>query len=138
MDISVNSLIKLVSEVGPIGLVIFFWWYDNRRIWIVFDQHKQDLAAERAQSAERTAGILEKYRADMSEQREMYRANASLCRDYESIASDLRDIVSLNIQKMTQLDDAVRGNQFCPVMRIREKKTVGMVSKLASAQDGGG
>ncbi len=133
MDITLANLIKLVSEVGPIGLVIFFWWYDNRRIWIVFDQHKKDLAAERVQLADRTAVILEQYRGDMNEQREMYRANASLCRDFASVTEDLRNIVTLNIQAMTRIDDAVRQNQFCPMMRIHDEKVVGPIRR----QEGG-
>jgi hypothetical protein len=65
----------------------------------------------------------------MIEQREMYRANASLCRDFASVASDLREIVTLNIQKMTQVETAINVNQFCPVMRIRNKKTINLVSR---------
>ena len=122
MDVNLLSILKILSEFGVLGLVIFLWWSDNKRVWAVISQHKMEIAA-----------ILERYNQDMIEQREMYRANASLCRDFASVASDLREIVTLNIQKMTQVDDAVRGNQFCPVMRIRKEKSI----KLVPGQEGG-
>ena len=134
MDISLANLVKFASEIGPIGLVLFFWWYDNRRIWIVFEQHKTDLRIEREQLAERTSLILEQYRGDMTEQREMYRANASLCRDFASVTEDLRNIVALNIQAMTRLDDAVRGNQFCPMIRISERKIKSVMPRTEDEQ----
>jgi hypothetical protein len=122
MEMSLSSLIKLATEIGPLGLVVFFWWYDNRRIWNVFEQHKKELAIERAQAAELTKNILEQYRGDMDEQREMYRTNASLCRDFSSVASDLREIVIMNIEKMTRIEESVRQNQFCPVVRMDKKQ----------------
>jgi hypothetical protein len=123
MDTSLAVLAKLVADLGLVGLVIYLWWADKRQIWAVIEQHKKEMAA-----------VLAQYQQDMAEQREMYRSNASLCHDYESIASDLRDIVSLNIQKMTQVDEAIRQNLFCPVMRIRKEKTI----KLVPGSEGGG
>lgn len=122
MDITLSGLVKLVTELGPLGLVIFFWWYDNRRIWIVFDQHKRELESARKEAAADITMIMTQYRKDMEEQREMYRANSSLCRDFSSVAGDLRDIVSLNIQAMTQVKDAVEKNQYCPMVRIDQRK----------------
>ena len=58
----------------------------------------------------------------------MYRANASLCRDFSSIATDLRDIVTLNIQTMSRVDESVRGNQFCPMIRIKNERRVQYVA----------
>jgi hypothetical protein len=119
----ISNILKIVSDFGLVGLVIFLWWSDNKRIWAVIDQHKKDMAA-----------VMERYQRDMTEQREMYRANASLCRDFAGIAADLRDIVTLNIQTMTQLNDSVRGNQFCPMIRIHKEKTLSLVPR---PMDGG-
>ena len=105
MDVNLISVLKILSEFGVLGLVIFLWWSDNKRVWAVLSQ----------------------YKSDMAEQREMYRANVSLCKDFSSVANDLRDIVTLNIQTMTQVDEAVRQNQFCPMMRIRKEKTIKLV-----------
>ena len=105
MDSSLASVLKIAGDLGLVALVIYMWWSDNKRVWETLDQYKKD----------------------MMEQREMYRANASLCRDFASIATDLRDIVTLNIQTMTRVDEGVRQNQFCPVMRIRKDKTISLV-----------
>jgi len=107
MDLNLLNVLKILSDFGVLGLVIFLWWSDNKRVWAVLNQ----------------------YKADMIEQREMYRANVSLCRDFSSVANDLRDIVTLNIQSMTRLDDAVKQNEFCPMMRIRKEKTMSLVPK---------
>jgi len=112
MDGSLLSVLKILSDFGVLGLVIFLWWSDNKRVW----------------------AVLNHYKADMIEQREMYRANVSLCRDFSSIANDLRDIVTMNIQAMTHVDDAIRQNQFCPMLRVRKEKTIDLVSKGGNDQ----
>lgn len=117
-SIEVGSVLKILGDFGLVGLIILLWWMDGKRIWLVLDQGKKDLAA-----------VLERYQRDMTEQREMYRANSSLCRDFASIATDLRDIVTLNIQTMTQLNDSVRSNQFCPMMRIREERAINQIHR---------
>lgn len=94
------SIIKILSDFGTVGLVIFLWWTDNKRIW----------------------AVLEQYRADMDEQREMYRSNVSLCRDFSSVASDLRQIVILNTQQMQRVADEIRQNEFCPLQRLDKKQ----------------
>ena len=56
----------------------------------------------------------------------MYESNVSLCRDFSSVSHDLREIVVLNVQQMTQMNDAIRQNQYCPVVRIDKKQiTIG-------------
>jgi hypothetical protein len=102
MDVSLMSVLKILGDFGVLGLVIFLWWSDNKRVWAVLNQ----------------------YKADMIEQREMYRANVSLCRDFAEIARDLRDIVTLNIQKMTEVTDAVKQNQYCPLIRLDKQKVM--------------
>jgi len=99
-SVSLGTVLKILGEFGTIGLIIYLWWTDNRRIWAVMDRYKQD----------------------MDEQRKMYESNVSLCRDFASITRDLREIVTLNIQSMTEVSDAVKQNQFCPLVRIDTKK----------------
>lgn len=106
--INFGSVLKLVGDFGMVGLVIFLWWSDNKRIWAVLAQYKQD----------------------MMEQREMYKSNVSLCRDFSSIASDLRSLVVLNIQKMTAMEAAINQNQFCPLVRLDQKKFSRMVDQI--------
>jgi hypothetical protein len=112
---SLTTLLKIFGDFGPIGLVIFLWWMDNRRI----------------------TNILELYKKDMNEQRKMYDANVSLCKDFASIANDLRDIVTLNIQTMTEVKDSINQNQFCPLVRVDQQKVVRMARKLHEKHSGG-
>jgi hypothetical protein len=123
MDSSLASVLKIAGDLGLVALVIYMWWSDNKCVWEVIKQHKTENAA-----------VLERYKQDMIEQREMYRANASLCRDFASVATDLRDIVTMNIAKMTQVDAAILGNQFCPMMRIRKERKI----TLVPGPEGGG
>lgn len=120
---SLGAVLKILADFGIVGLVIFLWWSDNKRIWEVIEKHSKD-----------TQSIMDRYQRDMEEQREMYRANASLCRDFSSIAGDLRDIVTLNIQKMTEVDNAVRQNQFCPLIRVDKKKIMQMADFMKDGQ----
>lgn len=101
-SLSLGTVLKILGEFGTVGLIIYLWWSDNRRIWVILNQYKQD----------------------MDEQRKMYESNASLCRDFASITRDLRDIVTLNIQAMTETKDAVNQNQFCPLVRVDRTKTL--------------
>ena len=135
-SISISNILKIASDFGLVGFIIFLWWTDGKRIMAVLDQGKKDLATVLERDAHNLSAVLERYQRDMTEQREMYRNNASLCRDFASIATDLRDIVTLNIQTMTQLNDSVRGNQFCPMMRIREERALSNVHRTAGQEDG--
>ena len=113
-----GGVLKILSDFGILGLVIFMWWSDNKRIWTVIDQHKEDIAK-----------ILDKYQTDMKEQRDMYKAHDLLCQDFTNVTKDLREIVTLNIQAMTECKDAVNQNQFCPVIRISKKKAMRLVDE---------
>lgn len=104
--LSLTGILKVVADFGIVGLVIYLWWADNRRIWQIMSQYKRD----------------------MDDQREMYKNNASLCRDFASIAQDLRSIVTLNIQTMTEVNDAVNQNQFCPLLRVEKQKHVKIIN----------
>jgi hypothetical protein len=105
---NLTSLLKIFGDYGLIGLLIILWWVDNRKIM----------------------NILELYKKDMEEQRKMYQTNVDLCKDFASIANDLRDIVTLNIQAMTEAKDAINQNQFCPLVRVDQQKVVRLAKKL--------
>ena len=115
-QIGIMSVLKILGDFGTVGLVIFLWWSDNRRLETVMAKSNTDMTA-----------VLDQYRRDMAEQRKMYEANVSLCKDFASVTNDLRDIVTLNIQTMTECKDAINQNQFCPVIRISKKKAMRLV-----------
>lgn len=105
------AILKVLGEYGPLGLVILLWYLSDKRLTTLIETHRVEMTATQAQ-----------YGRDMTEQREMYKTNASLCRDFSSVASDLREIVIMNIEKMTRVDDAIRQNQFCPMQRVEKKQ----------------
>jgi len=102
---SISQALKIAGEFGTIGLVIFLWWNDNKRIW----------------------AVMERYERDMAEQRKMYENNVVLTRQITAIAEDLRDVVIMNTQQMTRVEDAVKQNQFCPLVRVERRKSMQLV-----------
>ena len=79
------EILKMFLDLGPIGLITVIWWVDKRKI----DE------------------ILGQYNANMQEHRENYKANVSLVNKYEDLAGDLKDVITLNTQTMTQLVDRI-------------------------------
>ena len=55
----------------------------------------------------------------------MYESNVRLVEKYENLAGDLKEVIIMNTQAITRLDDGMRGNQFCPMVRL-EKKAQGV------------
>lgn len=100
-----GSILKILGDFGVVGLVIFLWWMDNRRIWLVLDQ----------------------YKSDMIEQREMYKSNVKLVQTTQEIAEELKEIIVLNIQQMTEMNGAIKQNQFCPMARVNKVKTMQLI-----------
>ncbi|MCK4728483.1 MAG: hypothetical protein KAT27_06145, partial [Desulfobacterales bacterium] len=84
---------EIFKNFGLVGLIIVLWWMDQKKVY----------------------KILDKYKADMIEQRRMYESNVSLVKDYHSIAGDLKDVVIINTQAMTTLSEQIRQNEFCPL-----------------------
>jgi hypothetical protein len=50
---------------------------------------------------------LSQYREDMLEQRKMYESNVELVKQYQNLAGDLKDVITLNTRVMTQLVDRI-------------------------------
>ena len=113
---SVSNMLSVLSEFGMVGLVLFIYWFDTKQLRRQHESHRKEVAE-----------ILSRYAEDMAEVRKMYENNAELVRAYEAVAKDLRDVVIMNTEAFTRLDEGVRGNQFCPMVRL-EKKAAGVQS----------
>jgi hypothetical protein len=103
-SIGLNQIINLVSNFGIPGIIFVIWYLGER-------------------SHERT---LVQYQKDMTEMRVMYERNAELVKAYINLAGDLKDVVLLNTQAWTRAADDIKGNQFCPMIRLK-KETPGIV-----------
>jgi len=90
------AVLKTLGNFGVIGLIVFLWWHDQRKMERQAESHQKDLSV-----------ILNKYDDDMAEMRQMYRNNASLCKDYSEISKDFKDLIILNTQAMTRLSDVM-------------------------------
>ncbi|MBI9092288.1 MAG: hypothetical protein JEZ12_23995 [Desulfobacterium sp.] len=90
------EIIKLFLDLGPIGLVMILWWSGRQQTEQSLKQYKDD-----------TNELLRQYREDMLEQRKMYENNVELVKRYAELAGDLKEVITLNTQTMTQLVDNV-------------------------------
>lgn len=97
-QLGVLSVLKILGDFGTVGLVIFLWWSDNKRIWAVLDQYKRD----------------------MVEQREMYKSNVKLVKDYQTIATEHVDMIRLNVAAITELTTYLKTRTPCHMLMRRE------------------
>ena len=111
--VNLPAVFAVFKTFGIVGLIIVLWYFDHRIIRKIVDQHKRDMQK-----------VLDRYKDDMVAMRHMYESNVSLVKDYHSIAADLKDIVILNIQKLTKVSDEIRQNEFCPRQRVRKKRAI--------------
>lgn len=101
--LNIKQILDLLGTFGMPGLVLILWWISDR-------SHQRTLA---------------QYREDMVSIRGMYESNVELVRQYQAIASSLQDVVILNTQAITTLCNDVRGNQYCPMIRL-QKQSIGL------------
>lgn len=52
----------------------------------------------------------------------MYENNVELVTAYNKLATDLHEVVMVNTRVMTELVQAIRTNQFCPMVRLQPSK----------------
>ena len=117
--VSAGIIIDILKNFGPIGLIAFMWWVDNRNIKRIIDENRQH-----------NDNVLNGYQRDMLEIRSMYENNVhlvqlyvELTKDYKSLTADLKDAYILNTQAFQKLADDVEGNEFCPHVRLQKKAT---------------
>lgn len=108
-DPAALSLFQLGQSLGPVGLLMVFWFLDSRR----------------------TDKILKSYKEDAQEARQMYKDNVILVKQYADLARDLKDIVIMNTQGFQIVHDEVQGarkdirdNDFCPMVTVKKEMTV--------------
>jgi len=94
-----HTLIEILQNFGPFGIVVIMWWHDMKQV----------------------RKILDCYKKDMAEMRQMYKNNVHLVENYEKVATDLQDVVIMNTQAMTKICDDIEQNQYCPMVRLQKK-----------------
>jgi hypothetical protein len=110
----------VIQILGLPGLVFVIWYFDMKR-----DQKKEELRKEEIAEREKAVSlILAQYKDDVGEIKHLYKNNAHLVEDYsescsrlEHLYSETLGVISLNTQTQTHLVDAIKNNNFCPVLR---------------------
>jgi hypothetical protein len=115
--INLVAMLEVVSRYGTLGILIVVWWTDRRQIREQYEVHKKEMT-----------GVLERYKIDMVDQRKMYDSNVRLVDSYASVSRDLKEVVIMNTQAMTQLCVDINTNQFCPRVRL-DKQAKGVVNE---------
>lgn len=105
----------IAGSQGTVGVVMLFWWIDQRRTDSII--RRKDAKID---------GILEQYRKDMVAITHMYESNVRLVDDYMSLAKrmekrdeDLIDTIRLNTQMFSGLKDFLENKVPC-YQRIKE------------------
>ncbi len=108
--VSLQTIFDLISGLGLPGVILVLWFFSMK-------------AQEKALQAYRddTQKTLLQYRENMGEMRQMYESNAELVEDYQSVASDLKELVVMNTTAITRLIESVNGNQYCPKVRLNKE-----------------
>ena len=100
--ITLSVIVEVFKAFGFAGLITVIWWIDSKNI----------------------RKVLESYREDTRAAIQRYEDNVRLVTHYETLAKDLKDVVMMNTQAMTQNYQAIKTNQYCPAVRL-EKKSKG-------------
>ncbi len=93
--VTMSQLIMITNLLGLPGLVVVFWYVDQRRI----------------------SKILSSYKEDVNKVSGFYEKNVVLVERYAKLSDDLSDIIHLNTQVQTQLVEQIKNNMFCPMVR---------------------
>jgi hypothetical protein len=110
--IGLDSALKLVSNFGIPGLVLILWYLSDKAHEKTLKQYREDILAQR-----------QIYEDGLKEVRQMYEHNVLLVQNYQSLAGDLKDVVTLNTQQWTGTRDDIKGNQYCPMVRLKKDAT---------------
>ena len=108
--INLAVIVEIITRYGLTGILAIFWWSERK---------------ENKESKTQITIILQQYKQDMVEMRKMYESNVTLVKGYQSVAGDLKEVVIMNTQAMTELCLDVRTNQYCPNVRL-EKQAKGV------------
>ncbi len=95
------GLVAIVQAIGPLGLLIYIYWRDQRKI--------DHIQAE-------TREYVRKFT-------ESYDKNIVFINNYEVLAKALAEIITLNTQQMTTVIQMIKDNQWCPLTKTRRQVT---------------
>lgn len=111
--LSLSVIMPIVSMLGLPGLVMIFWYVDQRRITEAEARHLLEVAAIKEQFTAVMAASEKRFEAVVR----MYEDNVLLVKGYERLAGELANIIHLNTQMQTRLVEKIESNMHCPIVR---------------------
>lgn len=111
--LSLSVIMPIVSMLGLPGLVLIFWYVDQRRITEAEVRHMAEIAAIK----EQFTAVMEASEKRFEAVVRMYEDNVLLVKGYERLAGDLANIIHLNTQMQTRLVEKIESNMNCPIVR---------------------
>ncbi|MHB1059806.1 MAG: hypothetical protein ACYC0F_18175 [Rhodanobacter sp.] len=111
--LSLSTIMPIVSMLGLPGLVMIFWYVDQRRITEAEARHLLEVAAIKEQFTAVMAASEKRFEAVVR----MYEDNVLLVKGYERLAGELANIIHLNTQMQTRLVEKIESNMNCPIVR---------------------
>jgi nitrogen fixation-related uncharacterized protein len=134
------TLLSVLKQMGswPFGLIIFllvigpwllqfvFWRMDTRRYEHQDAARKKELQEKEDTREKELRETLRRYREDVSAIKNLYESNSRLVvatneafKRLEKRDDELVSVISLNTETHTILAEAIKNNQFCPVVRSK-------------------
>ena len=122
--LSLATIMPIVSMLGLPGLVLIFWYVDQRRL----DQEQKSHMAAMVTAESRHLAEIAEIKAQFTQVMtaldkrfetvvRMYEDNVLLVKGYERLAGDLSSIIHLNTQMQTRLAEKIENNMNCPIIR---------------------
>lgn len=91
------DIIKMILDLGPVGLMMIMWWFGKQQTDKMLTAYQAD-----------TQAILKQYHDDMVQHRADYANNIEFIKRYEALARDLKEVIMLVTQNLTQLTDCIK------------------------------
>lgn len=111
--LSLPALTSVVSILGLPGMVLLFWYSDQRRYE---RERKERIERDAERDAQFTAATTAHERRFEAVVR-MYEDNVLLVKGYERMAGELTNVILLNTQVNTKLVERIDNNLFCPIVK---------------------
>ena len=127
--LSLTVIMSAVSVLGLPGLVLIFWYVDQRRYdrdrkeQVERDQrrdsqHLTEIATMKDHFRNATENQDKRFEAVVR----MYEDNVRLVSGYERLAGELTSVILLNTQVNTKLVERIDNNLFCPIVKEGGRK----------------
>jgi hypothetical protein len=123
-QLGLNYILGPAIGLGLPGLFFLVWYFDGKARDRDAASHRKETLEMLNVYREDTKLILAAYKEDMQARSAMYDANVILVKNYESIATSLKDTVVLNTAQFEALNHNVKNNLFCPFNRVKKAEGV--------------